>query len=137
MMKARPKTNPLIAAYGPGPDDAKCKTCTFHFFREFSKNYPKCERRGVSGSASTDHSSRYDACGKYVAKLTGKVRVRFACSACGVLSPPVERDELLPEQMIVRGFRKDENEPGAWIGKMDECSDCFKRAMKRQKSFFK
>ncbi len=70
--KKRPKHNPLIPSFGEGPPDKKCGQCDFHYFRVFAKNYPKCEKRGTSGSASTDHSSRYKACGLFQPKSTSQ-----------------------------------------------------------------
>lgn len=64
--KGRPKVNPCIAVFGPGPDGVKCGSCRFHYFKLLANKYPKCEKRGKeTGSAKTDHSSRYPACGIY------------------------------------------------------------------------
>ena len=68
--KGRPKVNPCIKVWGTGPDGAKCGTCQHHYFIRYSRKYPKCGKRGDKGSASTDHSSRYPACGAYEEKTT-------------------------------------------------------------------
>lgn len=64
--------NPLIAIYGDGPAGTTCKNCTYHYFRMYSKNYPKCAIRSTGAKhdgASTDHSSRLPACGKFEVKI--------------------------------------------------------------------
>jgi hypothetical protein len=66
--KGRPKVNPCIKIWGTGPEGTKCGSCEHHYFRQYSKKYPKCDKRGDTGSASTDHSSRYPSCGKYEPK---------------------------------------------------------------------
>ena len=63
-IKGKPKINPLIAAFGKGPEGKKCGSCVFHYFKSVAKDYPKCSKRR-RGGAATDHSSRYDACGAY------------------------------------------------------------------------
>lgn len=66
--KGRPKVNPCIAVWGNGPEGKKCGSCTHHYFIQWAGKYPKCSKRRDKGSASTDHSSRYDACGAYEEK---------------------------------------------------------------------
>jgi hypothetical protein len=68
--KGRPKVKPCIRYFGTGPDGTKCGTCEQHYFRQYAKKYPKCGKRGDTGSASTDHSSWYLACGKYEPKVS-------------------------------------------------------------------
>jgi hypothetical protein len=66
--KGRPKVNPCIAVWGTGPEGTKCGACKHHYFRRLASAYPKCAKRGDTGSASTDHSSRYPACGQFEPK---------------------------------------------------------------------
>lgn len=64
--KDRPRTNPLIPVYGPGPQGMRCGQCEKQYFR---LKYPKCSLR-PDGAAATDHSSRYEACGQFNPKAT-------------------------------------------------------------------
>ncbi len=66
-IKGKLKINPLIAAFGKGPEGKKCGSCAFHYFKSVAKYYPKCSKRRPGGAA-TDHSSRYGACGVYEEK---------------------------------------------------------------------
>lgn len=60
------KRNPLLAVYGPGPEGAKCGSCS-HLFRRggTAGRYYKCDLRRVSSSVVTDHRVRWPACGQY------------------------------------------------------------------------
>lgn len=60
----RNESNPMIAAYGTGPEGTKCRDCTHFGYKQFAKKYYKCELRGTIG-ASTDHNYYFTACGKY------------------------------------------------------------------------
>jgi len=60
------KTNPLLKAYGPGPEGKKCGQCEHHYFKRMSKSYPKCALRKNTCGPKTDHSSRFPACGKFI-----------------------------------------------------------------------
>lgn len=58
--------NPLIAVDGPGPSETVCGTCR-HFVRIYTyrKTFGKCQRRGVTHGAATDHYVTWPACGRY------------------------------------------------------------------------
>ena len=70
--KLKKGVNPLVAIYGPCLDTSqRCGDCAHHFFRSYSKNYPKSAIRSEKAKhdgASTDHSSRYKACAKFERK---------------------------------------------------------------------
>jgi len=57
--------NPLVRAYGPGPEGAKCKTCRHLFRKRMSKVYIKCELRANTCGPGTDHRANWPACAKY------------------------------------------------------------------------
>jgi hypothetical protein len=57
-------TNPMIAAYGEGPEGAKCRTCAHFTCKEYANRYYKCKLRGTDGKR-TDHNYYWPACGKY------------------------------------------------------------------------
>lgn len=117
----KPKTNPLIRVYGPGPDGAKCRDCQFQFFREFAKKYSKCEKREVSSSPKTDHNSRYQACGLFRPKPTGRVVFRYRCRVCGGIRGSVETAQEHHDERM-RGFGWENPEPGVWIRPEQACS---------------
>lgn len=60
------KQNPLIALYGPGPEDARCRTCIYLRCNQCSKRYYKCALRRITNGKATDHKVSWSACGKYV-----------------------------------------------------------------------
>lgn len=61
------RDNPMIAAYGPYTvtPDVKCKDCKFLFYKQFARRYYKCEHRGNTNGAATDHRKHWPACSKY------------------------------------------------------------------------
>ena len=59
------KTNPLIPLYGPGPEGARCGSCSHLFARRYAGTYYKCDLRRDGSSAATDHRVRWPACGRY------------------------------------------------------------------------
>lgn len=56
--------NPMIAAYGEGPEGAKCRTCKHFGYKQYANRYYKCGLRGKDG-ARTDHNFYWPACRKY------------------------------------------------------------------------
>jgi hypothetical protein len=58
--------NPCVRLYGPGPDGAKCKTCSrLHARTYYPHTYYKCGLRKDTACAATDHRVRWRACAKY------------------------------------------------------------------------
>lgn len=123
----KPKTNPMIRAYGEGPEGAKCISCQHQFFRVFASKYSKCELRDVSSSPKTDHNSRYHACGKFQAKPTGNIWVTFVCKVCGHrFNPSLEKQEHHDQRMIDFGWTCIGVEEGVniWERSMQSCYAC-------------
>jgi hypothetical protein len=58
--------NPMRARVGPGPDGVTCKKCVhlarYHYH---DYHYIKCELRGVTNGAGTDHRVSHPACALY------------------------------------------------------------------------
>jgi hypothetical protein len=61
-----PKTNPMLAFAGAGPEGKTCASC-LHLFRVggVAGRYYKCELRRVTGGPATDHRVRWPACSRY------------------------------------------------------------------------
>ena len=58
--------NPMVWKFGRGPEGAKCKTCDrFFVIGHRSGTYFKCELRGITRGAATDHRANWNACSKY------------------------------------------------------------------------
>ena len=57
--------NPMRATHGPGPDGVRCKTCAYLSVHGRSRNYYKCELRGVTSGSATDHRINWAACSLY------------------------------------------------------------------------
>lgn len=58
--------NPMVKKSGFGPKGEKCKSC--HFILRVKPNtkvYYKCQYRGISSGAGTDHRLKWDACSQY------------------------------------------------------------------------
>jgi len=58
--------NPMVRTFGADPQGRKCKDCT-HLLRNryHGTTYIKCELRGITRGAGTDHRVKWDACKKY------------------------------------------------------------------------
>lgn len=58
--------NPMVIGYGEGPADRRCHDCA-HLIRSHggSREYYKCDLRGVSSSATTDHRWGWPTCGLF------------------------------------------------------------------------
>ncbi len=62
------KANPMLVAYGPGPEGARCGTCVqFDVQGGVAGRYFKCRLRGITSGPGTDHRVRWPACGRYEA----------------------------------------------------------------------
>lgn len=57
--------NPMVKAYGHGPEGAICKTCSHLLIKHYAGTYRKCEYRKNTNSSATDHRVRWPACSKY------------------------------------------------------------------------
>lgn len=58
--------NPCVLAFGPGPEDATCRSCV-HLYAQggVAGRYLKCEERLVTGGPATDHRAGWAACSHY------------------------------------------------------------------------
>lgn len=58
--------NPMVRKAGKGPAGAKCKTCS-HLIKVQgnTKDYLKCELRGITKGVGTDHRAKWPACKRY------------------------------------------------------------------------
>lgn len=60
------KRNPLLTMYGPGPEGARCGSCSHLFLvGGVAGRYWKCDLRRNTGGPGTDHRFRWPACGRY------------------------------------------------------------------------
>lgn len=60
------KVNPMLVC-GKGPEDKRCKHCAHFIVKEFhNKTYFKCEFRGDTNGAGTDHRANWPTCAKFV-----------------------------------------------------------------------
>ena len=58
--------NPMVRAHDRGPEGKKCKDCAFLIrYKYRSKTYLKCEKRGITHGAGTDHKAKFEACKKF------------------------------------------------------------------------
>ncbi|MEN6547729.1 MAG: hypothetical protein ABFE07_16975 [Armatimonadia bacterium] len=60
--------NPCVRLWGPGPEGAKCRTCTLLVLvvrYGAGRRYYKCRMRRMSMSEATDHRVGWRACAKY------------------------------------------------------------------------
>jgi hypothetical protein len=62
------KPNPLVKAFGPGPEGKKCKDCVHLFRKKFANTYIKCDLRPNTGGPATDHRANWPACKKFLQK---------------------------------------------------------------------
>ena len=56
--------NPMVIRHGRGPEGRRCRDCrrilpTSH---RTARRYWKCERRGITRGAGTDHRLKWNAC---------------------------------------------------------------------------
>jgi hypothetical protein len=59
------RVNPCVRLHGLDPQARKCKDCALLLCNRMSKNYYKCELRGVTHGAATDHKVNWPACAKF------------------------------------------------------------------------
>lgn len=59
------RTNPCVAAYGPGPEGKRCGDCAHLIAHRFAKTYYKCDLRVQTASAASDHRVRWPACARF------------------------------------------------------------------------
>jgi len=57
--------NPMVRAFGRGPNGVKCRTCRYLQKKEQGKTYYKCQYRGDTNGPGTDHRVNWDACVLY------------------------------------------------------------------------
>jgi hypothetical protein len=62
-----PEPNPCIAAFGKGPEGARCKSCELLTVKDWGTRYFKCDLRRKSNCTATDHRANWKACGRYIA----------------------------------------------------------------------
>ena len=79
--------NPMANVYGYFDGETKCKKCRFLCYKERSKRYYKCKKRGITAGEGTDHRVNWLACKFYehvkceICWDTGK-RYRQDCPDC-------------------------------------------------------
>lgn len=58
--------NPMVDAFGPGPEGTMCKQCAHIVSKIYSKRYYKCEKRGgINMTNVTDHRVNWPSCSKF------------------------------------------------------------------------
>lgn len=57
--------NPMVLAFGKGPEGRICRECRQLLARQFAKVYYKCRFRKNTAGAGTDHRVKWDACSKF------------------------------------------------------------------------
>jgi len=59
--------NPCVRLWGPGPEGAKCKTCSLLLAKHHGAHtYYKCHLRRMTAGPATDHRVGWKACAKYM-----------------------------------------------------------------------
>jgi hypothetical protein len=58
-------SNPMIAAYGEGPEGARCRTCAHLTCEQYKEPYYKCKFVGWRDGMRRSHNYYWPACGKY------------------------------------------------------------------------
>ena len=67
--KGKPKRmNPMVAAWGRGPEGETCAHCAHLYGKQYANTYWKCDLRANTGGAATDHRVRWPACAKFEAR---------------------------------------------------------------------
>jgi len=64
----RPRVNPCVRLFGPGPEGAICKSCRHLRSHWTARRFYKCELRTFSHGPATDHKVSWPACGRYEPK---------------------------------------------------------------------
>jgi hypothetical protein len=57
--------NPMLLAFGPGPENATCGHCKHMEGYQQAATWYKCALRKNTGGRKTDHKVRWPACGKF------------------------------------------------------------------------
>ena len=57
--------NPMVRAFGYGPEGLKCKSCTHLVCKQYANRYYKCDLRVNTNGPGTDHRVGWNACYKY------------------------------------------------------------------------
>lgn len=57
--------NPMVQAYGFGPDNKRCKHCQHLFVRQYMNRYYKCDLRINTNGPGTDQRVNWRACSKF------------------------------------------------------------------------
>lgn len=58
--------NPMVRQFGQAPQGRQCKGCVHLFLQPgVAGRYFKCDLRGVTRGAATDHRVRWPACAKF------------------------------------------------------------------------
>ncbi len=63
--------NPMVTAYGPGPEGKRCKRCIHCYRKIYAGVYYKCRLRGDTNGAGTDHRANWPACARFVEQNGG------------------------------------------------------------------
>jgi hypothetical protein len=60
------RPNPMVRAFGEGPEGVKCKNCIHLYAKVYHPNrYYKCDFRKDTNGAGTDHRVNWQSCRKY------------------------------------------------------------------------
>jgi hypothetical protein len=66
LVRVGAKSNPAVEVWGAGPVGVTCATCLYLTrMRNNSWTGYKCQKRGISHGAGTDHRLKWQACSKY------------------------------------------------------------------------
>lgn len=60
--------NPMLAQFGAGPEEKRCKSCRRFHIKRYASTYFKCDLRGDTNGPGTDHRANWPACGRYEPK---------------------------------------------------------------------
>lgn len=68
--------NPMVRKLGYGPEGATCRDCDWLLrLQHHDRTYRKCEVRGVTHGAGTDHKVSFRACASFAFRSSGEVRL--------------------------------------------------------------
>ena len=59
------KHNYMLAVYGSGPDNERCRDCVHLVRYQMGSTWFKCDLRPITGSVASDHNATWPACGKF------------------------------------------------------------------------
>lgn len=66
--------NPMVQAFGYGPEDKRCKHCKHLFHRQFASKYYKCGLRQNTNGPGTDHRVNWSACAKFEQEVANETQ---------------------------------------------------------------